>query len=258
LGLLQGITEFLPVSSSGHLVLVPALLGWEIPGLTFDTVMHLGTLVAVIAYFWRDLWALLRAGLESLWRRRITSVEARLAWLLVVSAIPAALLGFFLEDIFSQWFASPRAVAGFLFVTAALLLLGDRLGRRTRGLGQMGWGTAMAMGLAQGLAIAPGLSRSGSTIAAGLFCGLKRDDAARFSFLMGVPIIAGAAGLQLLKAASAAGGKLDILPLAVGLVAAMGSGYLTIRCFLRYLRTRRLWPFALYCVVLGIVGLLFV
>lgn len=247
LGVLQGLTEFIPVSSSGHLVLVPWLLGWPASGLTFDAVLHLGTLIAVVAFFWSDLVTLLMAGLRTLGKRAIETPEERLAWLMLLSAIPAALLGFFLDDLFERLFETPLIVAGFLLVTGVLLFASERLGRRIKPLSQLGWRDALTVGVAQGLAIVPGLSRSGATISAGLVRGLERDAAARFSFLMSVPIIGGAAAYQMLKAVSAGVTTDQLANLAVGFLAALVSGYLAIRFVLGYVRTHSLRGFAIYC-----------
>lgn len=259
LGLLQGATEFIPVSSSGHLVLIPWLLGWEAPGLTYDTVVHLGTLIAVLFYFRSEVIALWHGWWGSLLARKIDSDAARLAWLLLISSLPGMCMGYFWGDFFEGLFGSPRAVALFLLATGALLITSERLARRTRRtieLGKLNVVKALVIGLAQGLAIAPGISRSGATIAAGLGCGLGRESAARFSFLMAIPIIAGAAGSQLLKAASAGIGIPGILTLAIGFLAALCSGYIAIRFMLSYLRERGLRPFAYYCFAVGLLALI--
>ena len=256
LGLLQGITEFIPVSSSGHLVVIPWVLGWDDPGLTYDTILHLGTLVAVVLYFRRDILELLSAWWQSLRQRKLETPHARLAWLIVVSAIPAALLGFFLNDFFEQLFGSPRAASLLLLVTGGLLLASERLGRRNKALGSLSFVDALLVGLAQGCAIAPGISRSGATISVGLLRGLNREEAARFSFLIAIPIIAGAAGLQLLKATSAGFVSSGGLALVVGFVTASVSGYVAIRFLLKHVRAHDLRPFAYYCWAIGLIGLI--
>ncbi|NLG48972.1 MAG: undecaprenyl-diphosphatase UppP [Chloroflexi bacterium] len=256
LGLLQGLTEFLPVSSSGHLTLIPWLLHWEDPGLTFDVLVHLGTLIAIVFYFWADIWALLRAWWNSLRTREAKTTEARLAWLIILSAIPAALLGFFLEDFFEQLFAAPLAVSILLLVTGCLLWVSERLGQRVLPLSKMGWRDALTIGVAQGFAIAPGISRSGATISAGLLRGLERDAAARFSFLMVIPVIAGAAAFQLLDAVSAGLELADGAALLAGFVTAMVSGYVAIRFLLGYVRQHSLRPFAYYVWAVGLLGVI--
>jgi undecaprenyl-diphosphatase len=171
----------------------------------------------------------------------------RMAWLLIVSAIPGAILGYFLEDKAAALFSSPRAVGIMLLVTGLLLVGSERVGRRLRDLHQLKLSDALWMGIAQGLAIAPGLSRSGATVSVGLLCGLRRDEAARFSFLMGIPIILGAGGLQMVKLAQEGLGHLSVGAMIAGFVAAALAGYLTIRFLLSYVRR----PFASYCCAAG-------
>ncbi len=255
LGILQGATEFVPVSSSGHLVLVPWLLGWENPGLTFDVVVHLGTLVAVLAVFWRDALRLIAAWWRNLRGGEMT-VDAKIAWCIIIGSIPAAILGYLFEGVLERAFDSPLWVAGFLLVTGAILTLSERLGRRTRGFPSLTWLDAALIGLAQAGAILPGISRSGATIGAGLTRGLERDVAARFSFLLAMPVVAGAGALALLDFASAPStGDVSIAAMAVGFVAAAASGYLCIRFLLNFVRQHSLLPFAIYCWCAGLLAL---
>lgn len=246
LGIVQGAAEFLPISSSGHLVLAPWAFGWGNPGLLFDTLVHWGTLLAVLAYFWNDLWALLRAWVDSVLRRRVDSAEARMAWLILAATIPGAVIGYLFEDYFESLFASPGTVALLLVVTGLVLVASDAAHRRVRRIQHPRLSDAILIGFAQAAAIAPGLSRSGLTIAAGVFRGLTREAAARFSFLLSVPIILGAGLSQIGKSLGAAGGT-AWLPLVLGFVSAAASGYLAIRFLLRFVRQHRLWPFAVYC-----------
>jgi len=255
LGIVQGATEFVPISSSGHLVLVPWLLDWPEPGLAFDTIVHWGTLVAVLAVFWRDLVALATAWARSFVERSLDQPEARLAWLIVVGTLPAALMGFLGEDFFESLFRSPGRVAALLLVTGAILALSERLGKRQRSMGDLGWLDSALIGLAQGLAIAPGISRSGATIALGLLRGVKRAAAARYSFLLATPIIFGAGLLQLVGLFQAEAVGVQLPPLIVGFLAAAISGYLCIRFLLSYLQRGRLYVFAAYCWLAGIVSL---
>lgn len=256
LGLLQGATEFIPVSSSGHLVLVPWLLGWDSPGLIFDTVVHWGTLVAVLVYFWRDWIALIGAWLRGFSRRDWSEPHARLMWLLILGSIPAAVIGFLLEDLFESLFSQPAWVACFLLVTAGLLTLSEFLGRRSREIRDLAWADALLIGLAQASAIAPGISRSGATMATGLFRGLERPAAARFSFLLATPIIFGAGLLQLMDLMTVPDPSAHIPGLVVGFVAAVVSGYVCIWVLLRYLQRGRLHPFAIYCTFAGVFFLI--
>ena len=258
IGIVQGLTEFLPISSSAHLIVLPRILGWNDPFLNsaeFDVMLHLGTLAALLVYFWRDLWRLLRAGIASLVERRIGGdPDRRLAWLLLVSVIPAALLGAFLEDFFDTTFRERLAlVAVLLLIGASLLWLAERHGRRDRELDSLGLTDAIAIGGAQALALFPGISRSGITIAAGLFLGLEREAAARFAFLMGTPVIAGA-GLWKLRGLVGGGfGAFDPTVLVAGMVAAAISGLAAIWLLLAYLRRHDTSPFIYYRVAFAAV-----
>lgn len=252
LGLVQGLTEFIPVSSSGHLVLVPWLLRWQEPTLLFDTIVHWGTLVAVLAYFWRDWWQLITAWLRGLFKWDWRDPHARLMWLLILATAPAVVLGYVFESFFESLFGKPVWVSVFLLVTAGLLALSEWLGRRTRAASDLCWLDALVIGLAQAAAIAPGISRSGATISAGLLRGLKRPDAARFSFLLATPVVFGAGLLKLKDAVSGSAGQGDLFPSAVGFVVAAASGYLAIRFLLRYLERHSLYLFSAYCVWVGV------
>jgi len=247
LGILQGATEFLPVSSSGHLVLVPWLLGWPAPGLAFDVVVHWGTALAVIVYFWRDWVNIVKEA---------RFFPKNLASLILLGTLPAALLGYLLEDFFEGMFARPVAAAGFLLVTATLLAATEWLGRRERDLDKLTWLDALIVGLAQALAILPGISRSGATIAAGLARGLRREPAARFSFLLATPIILGAGLLKVMDLAQTGDLAAQAPMLVVGFVTAGVVGFGCIHFLMRYLQRRRLYPFAVYCAVVGIACLL--
>jgi undecaprenyl-diphosphatase len=255
LGLLQGATEFVPVSSSGHLVLVPWLLGWAEPGLAFDTVAHWGTLLAVLLYFRRDLASLALAWLRG-WRTRSwPEPQGRLAWLLVLGTLPAMAAGLLLEQQFEDLFSAPTTVAGLLIVTGLLLIVGERLARRQHEAEQLSWWDALLIGIGQAAAIAPGISRSGATMSTGLLRGLGREAAARFSFLLSTPVILGAGLLQLAKLTTSGQIEGEWPTMAVGFLAAAASGYLCIRLLLRYLRRRSLYPFAFYCCAAGIAAL---
>lgn len=260
LGLVQGATEFIPISSSGHLVLVPWLLDWEKAPLAFDTTVHWGTLVAVLAVFWRDLWELFVAGLRSLLAqvspgRPYDKIQARLAWAIALGSVPAALAGFFLEDFFDELFGKPVAAAGLLLVTASILFFSERASRRERPLAGIDWLDGLLIGVAQAFAIMPGISRSGATIAAGLARGVQRQAAARFSFLLSAPVVLGAGLFKLLDLAQASGlGDLAGV-LLVGFGAAAVSGYVCIRWLLSFLARRPLYVFAAYCLLFGLFNL---
>jgi undecaprenyl-diphosphatase len=269
LGLIQGATEFIPVSSSGHLTLVPWLLDWQFePALkgAFDVLTHWGTLVAVVAVFWRDLWALLLGGLRTLGgvseggvrgvlARIEMDTEGRLAWLIVVGSIPAAVLGVLLEDFFEMLFGTPRIVSLLLLVTAGLLAVSEWRGQKGREMAQLTWIDALLIGLGQALAIAPGISRSGATIASGLLRGVKRDAAARFSFLLSTPVIVGAGVWQLRDLFASGDWTAHLAPMLVGFLASAIVGYLCIRFLLDFLRKGKLYSFAIYCAAAGMACL---
>lgn len=261
LGIVQGATEFLPVSSSGHLVLVPWLFGWEFSdayGLAFNVMLHWGTLTAVIVYFWRDLLAIAQGMLRGVVARQPWgTAQARLGWLLIAASLPAALLGLLLEDLIAGAFERPSTVSIFLLITAALLAISERLGKRERRVEQIGLLDALLIGSAQALALFPGLSRSGSTIAAGLLRGMERHAAARFSFLMAVPVMIGAGLLSFADFFQAgAGPRPDLLVMLSGFLSAAVIGFLAIRWLLRFLAERPVWVFAVYCAAAGSAGLM--
>jgi undecaprenyl-diphosphatase len=254
-GILQGLTEFLPVSSSGHLVLAPWLLGRGPSSFFFDVLVHTATLLAVLTYFRRDLLALIKGALDLLRYRRLATPEARLAWLVALSAVPAGLAALLLRKFVERLFGAPPAAAALLLVTGAIMFLAERLAARQRDMASMSAREALAIGLAQVITLAPGISRSGITISAGLAQGLRRQDAARFSFLMAIPVVLGA---TLLEGVDLLGGALPAesgLALAAGFVAALVSGYAAIALLLRHLQKRGLRPFAYYCWAMGLFSL---
>ncbi len=257
LGIVQGATEFVPVSSSGHLVLVPWLLEWPSPGLAFDAILHLGTLLAVVAFFWRDLTQLVVGGILSIKERSVgDDPRRRMAWLIVLGTIPAMVLGFAFEDFFEGMFGAPMWVGILLLVTGALLVVSERWSQRSLELHELSWSGALLVGLGQALAIAPGISRSGATISAGLWRGLRREDAARYSFLLAAPIVFGAGVFKLKDLWGTPLTSGSLLPLLVGFLAAAISGFLSIRFLLAYLRERSLYPFAAYCCAVGAASIL--
>lgn len=259
LGIVQGLTEFLPVSSSAHLVLVPFLLGWKIPvnqAFIFNVLVQDGTLVAVILYFWKDLWAIGKAFLSGLVQRQpFKDPNARMGWYLILATIPAGLLGILIKDLVEAAFGSPRFTAIFLLITAGLLLAAERVGKRSRPLEAFTWQDALWMGFAQALAIFPGISRSGATITGGMLRDLDRPSAARFSFLMSVPVMLAAGGLALLDLFELPDLSVMLLPVIVGFLTAAVTGYLSIRWLLSYLTRRSLAGFAIYCAIAGLISL---
>lgn len=261
LGIVQGLTEFIPVSSSAHLVLVPWLLGWtfdEKTAFVFDVLVQWGTLVGVFAYFWRDIGSITRGVVGGLARRApFESFEAKLGWWVILATIPAVVLGLLLKDTFEQTFSAPAIVAVLLFVTAAILIVAERLGKRLRELSAFNTGDAAAMGFWQVLSLFPGVSRSGATIGGGMLRHLDRSAAARFSFLMSIPALLGAGVIAIgdLLADPVLLSSLS-LPIIVGFLAAAISGYLCIRWLLGYLQKRSLGVFAAYCIGFGALNLI--
>ncbi len=263
IGLLQGLTEFIPISSSAHLIVVPRLLGWTDPFINsaaFDVMLHMGTLLALLIYFWSELIDLLGAWLASIRDRSIgNDPRRRLAWLLVVSMVPGAVLGALGESFFDTFFREHSLIfiALLLAIGAGLLGLGELLGRHTRHLRDLRLPDAVVIGIAQALALFPGISRSGITIAAGLGLGLERESAARFSFLMATPIIAGAG---IFKSRDLLGGGLhggDILPLGVGFMVAAISGLIAIAFLLSFLRRQSTALFIGYRLVAAVLLVVF-
>jgi undecaprenyl-diphosphatase len=248
LGLLQGVTEFLPISSTAHLRVVPALLGKDDPGAAFTAVLQLGSLVAVIGFFLRDLAGMVTALLDPARRR---GPEARMLLYLVVGTVPIGIAGLTFRDAISGPLRSLQVISCALIVVAVLMALADRFASGRRELGEVDLRDALLVGAAQALALVPGVSRSGITLVAGMALGLRRDAAARFSFLLSVPAI-GAAGVFELPEVLAAR-DLHAGTLAAGLAAAGISGYLSIAWLLRFLRTHATTPFVVYRVALGVL-----
>ena len=258
MGLVQGLTEFLPVSSSGHLIILPELLGWDDPfidSLAFSVMLHIATLAALLGYFRADWLRLVPAGLAALHDRSFRGDPDRhLAWLLALTTIPAIVAGLLLNDPIEGAFREARLVAVTLVVGAAILWLADRWGAQDRVIGELGFGTALGIGAAQAVALIPGISRSGISISAGLFAGLSREAAARLSFLMATPITGLAGAWEVRKLViGEAGVDVSIAPLVVGMVAALVSGVAAIAILLRFLRTNSLSAFIVYRVALAAV-----
>jgi undecaprenyl-diphosphatase len=248
LGVVQGLTEFLPISSSGHLILVPRLLGWDDQGLSFDVGLHLGTLLALLVYFWRDWWRMVTVGLGDLRDHQLSfsehRVESRLLWLLALGSVPAAVAGLFFNSWIEDNVRQPWLVAITLAVLGTILLAADRWSKQRRTVSDVGVVDAVAIGLAQACALIPGVSRSGATMSMGLFRNLTRNDAARFAFLLGTPAFVGAALLKAKDLSSE--GSQQFGELAVGFAFSAVVGFAVIHVLLRYLRTRSLVPFVVY------------
>ena|SRR5579871_352750 len=256
LGIVQGLTEFLPISSTAHLALVPWLLGWPDPGLSFDIALHVGTLVAVLIYFFRDWIQLIAQGFGMRAEGDPTLKRNRnLLWLLVAGTIPAGVAGLLFQHQAETNWRSPNVIGAMLIGVGLVMWLADRNGRRQKDLGNVTTEDALMIGLAQALAVVPGTSRSGVTIAAGLFRNLDRTAAARFSFLLSTPIIAGAAGKDLWDLMRHQGGLPPEMriPFLVGIVVSGIVGALSIRFFLNFLRHRSLSFFVWYRLIFGIM-----
>lgn len=253
LGALQGATEFLPVSSSGHLVLAQHLLGdFEQPGVLFDVLLHVGTMVAVVLYFWRDLTGLV----SSLWRKdEAARAQRHVVLLLIAGSIPTAAIGLIFKDVLVGLFERPDIVCFMLLVTGTLLWLAERLRRNASTRTEMTFTDALLVGTVQGCAIIPGISRSGSTIAALLLRGVDGETAARFSFLLALPAVFGAALLSMQDLDTLGGDTL--LPYLAGTAVALLTGLLCIHLLMGVIRRRRLHWFALYCWIVGGLGLAF-
>ncbi len=246
LGILQGLTELLPISSSGHLIIVPWLLGWPAHSLTFDVALHMGTLLAIVGYFWRDWTVLFRAGLDSIRERNLSGPPERLLfWLILLGCIPGAVAGLLLEKAAETHFRNPYLIAADLSLMGLLLLWADRAGVKRRRIEEMKPADGAAIGLAQAVALIPGVSRSGITITSALALGLTREAAARYSFLLATPITFGAGLLKL-------GHLVRGFPpgegtaFTVGCLASAAVGYLAILFLMDFVRTRSLSVFAYY------------
>jgi undecaprenyl-diphosphatase len=255
LAIIQALTEFLPVSSSGHLIVIPKLLGWDDGGLIFDIALHAGTLVAIVIYFFRDWIQIIGQGLGlRIGHDPELKQNPRLLWLFVVASVPAGIVGVvFGKQAESTW-RNPYLIGSMLIVIGILMWVAERARKGDKLLGHVNWGDGIAIGTAQALALVPGTSRSGITITAGLFRGLTRETAARFSFLLGTPAIAGAALKGLWDIHKAGGIAPDMrMPFLVGTLVSAALGAVVIAFFLRYLRRNSLMPFIYYRIIFGII-----
>lgn len=278
LGLLQGVTELFPISSLGHTVIIPQILGWgdlvhNERFLPLITALHLGTAVALVIYFWRDWAQVVRTLLVSIRTGEVRrNSDEWVSWLVLIGCIPAGLLGVFLESPLKKLFATPLVAASFLIVNGFILFFGEQLRRRServnvqmsakalearsRPLSSLSWKEAILVGLAQSLALIPGISRSGTTIVAGLGVRLNHEDAARFSFLLGTPLIAAAGLLEVPKLIGIS--SVTLLLVGVAIVTAAISAYISTKYLMKYFETGRLNPFAYYCWGLGGIALVLI
>jgi len=261
----QGLTEFLPISSSAHLILVPWFFGWNPEGLAFDVSLHVGTALAILAYFWRDWTTLVREAINGILDGRpLGNPDRKLAWYLAAATLPAVVAGLTLERTIEERLRSPIVTVATLVVFGLFLYYADRRGRRERAVDGIGWADAIWIGFSQALALVPGVSRSGITISTALLRDLDRASAARFSFLLATPAVVGAALLEGKRFIAAAGGAGALPPqsvnwaaFAVGVFFATVTGFLCIRYFLRYLRRHSFLPFVLYRITLALLVLMY-
>ena len=257
LAIIQGLTEFLPVSSTAHLTLFPWFLGWKDPGLTFDVALHAGTLVAVLVYFWR-LWVDMLLAAAGQGKRSTAEIEekSKLFWYLVIGTIPGGIAGYLFEHAAEEQLRRPMIIGVAMIVVALLMWAGERFSRREEGLGQVTFPDSIVVGAAQAFAVIPGVSRSGVTMTAGLFRNMTRETAARFSFLLSTPLIAGAALKKGLKIRHEGLPTEMKLPFVVGIVVSGLVGYVVIAWLIRYLERRTFRVFIVYRLALGVVVIL--
>jgi len=255
LGIIQGITEFLPVSSSGHLVIIPFLLGWDLPKeqiFPFDVLIQIGTLIAVIVFYWKDLTQIAHSMILGIKNKKpFNEIQARTGWLAILATIPASLAGLFLKEHIEDAFTHPAAAGALLIATAGIMAASEKIGKKSRNITTLNSLDAVVMGIFQAFSIFPGISRSGSTISGGLLKNLDRKTAGRFVFLMAIPIM-GAAGLLSLFDLIKIPNLSQFLPvMAVGFLTAGIVGFFAIRWLLGYITNHSLLPFAIYCLILG-------
>lgn len=255
LGMVQGLGEFLPISSSGHLIIVPWLFKWNDPGLAFDVALHWGTLLALLIYFYKDIWSIIKGFWRSLFkstRDLQNNIYQKLAWLLIIASVPGAIIGKLLEDQAEHAFRNPLLIAATFSVMGIVLWLADKYSNKIKDLNHISKGNAFILGIAQAAAVIPGVSRSGATMTVGLLQGFKREDAAKFSFLMSAPIIFGAGLLKLPEIAQ----ESSYAPLAVGFVSAAVFGFLAIKYLLRYISNHSFTIFTWYRLVAAAIIIL--
>ncbi len=253
LALIQGLTEFLPISSSAHLILPSAILGWDDQGLAFDVAVHVGTLAAVVIYFRNEVVTLLQAFFASVFKK-VHTKESKLAWMIILATIPAGLAGLFLNDLIELYLRSAYVIAATTIIFGLLLWHADKVASQSKDEYQTGWKQALVCGIAQAMAMIPGTSRSGATITAALYLGFTREAAARFSFLMSIPIIFLAGGYLGAKLVASAE-PVSWGPIGLGVLVSFISAYLCIHFFLKLISRMGMLPFVIYRLALG-VGLL--
>jgi undecaprenyl-diphosphatase len=253
LGFVQGLTEFLPVCSSGHLVFFQSLFELNEPPIFFDVMLHLGTLLAVVIYFWKDIWKITE-GIATALKGKEGNREGLILFLwIILGTIPTGLMGILFKDWFESFFSEPKLVGGMLILTGLVLWLTRFAKKEGKPLGRMVWYDAIFIGIAQGIAIIPGISRSGATISTGLFCGLDRELTGKFSFLLSIPAILGATLLEYKKMDTASG----IGTILIGTVVAFGVGILTLTFLMKIIKAGKLFNFSYYCCGMGLLMIIF-
>ena len=251
LGLLQGLTEFLPISSSAHLRIFPEMLGWADPGAAFTAVVQIGTELAVLLYFWRDIWRIGSTWVRSLFVRELRAEQdARMGWFIIVGSLPIVLLGIAFKDVIEQDFRNLWVIGTMLILFGVILGISEKVGRKTQSIERLTMRDAVLLGLAQSAALLPGVSRSGSTISMGLFLGYEREAATRYAFLLAIPAVIGAGVFELPEIP---GGHFEygVVPTIVATVVAFVVGYAAIAWLLRYVSTHSYAPFIIYRIALG-------
>ncbi|ABV35691.1 Undecaprenyl-diphosphatase [Shewanella sediminis HAW-EB3] len=251
LALIQGLTEFLPISSSAHLILPSQLLGWEDQGLSFDVAVNTGSLLAVVMYFRHELWSMFKAWTDSIITRKQTD-ESKLSWWIILATIPAVIVGFTAKDFIETYLRNTAVIATTTIVFGLLLWWADRMFRPGFTEFQVGWKKALVIGVAQAMALIPGTSRSGATITAALMLGLSREAAARFSFLMSVPVSLGAA-ILVTKDLISSGQTIDYQALSLGIIVSFVAAYTCIHLFLKLISRMGMTPFVIYRLALGAI-----
>lgn len=247
-GIIQGIGEFLPISSSAHLIVAPWLFGWKDPGLAFDVALHLGTLIAVVVFFWKDWISLSKAGLKG-----TNTLKGKLFWFIIIATIPGAVIGKLFEKKAETAFRNPALIGTMLILMGIVMYIVDRIGRKELKINNIGFFRSFIIGISQAVAIIPGVSRSGITMSTGVLLGLTRESAARFSFLLSTPIILGAG---LLKIKDLMHTQINVMPFLVGILTSAIIGLLSIKLLLEYLKTKGFGVFVFYRIVLGVLLIL--
>lgn len=255
LGLIQGLTEFLPISSSAHLRILPEWFGWGDPGAAFTAVIQIGTELAVLLYFRHDIWRIGKTWVKSIYKPEFRGhIDARMGWYVIIGSVPIVVLGVLLKDVIEQDFRNLYVIATTLIVMGLVLGIADHMAKQDRDLKQVGMKHAVLLGLAQALALIPGVSRSGATISMGLFLGLKREAATRFAFLLAIPAVVGA-GVFELKDIPNGDNNYGWGPTFVATVVSFLVGYAAIAWLLKYVSTHTYTPFVIYRVSLGVLTL---